>query len=64
MGSPSDEEHCKKISKSCKDFGLQCILRCTSAHKTTNDALKVLAEYEGKYFVIHIYLCGWLVYCS
>lgn len=47
MGSPSDEEHCKKIAKSCKDLGLQCILRCTSAHKTTHDTLNVLAEYEG-----------------
>lgn len=47
MGSPSDEEHCKKIATQCKALGLPCHLRCTSAHKGTEETLKILAEYEG-----------------
>ncbi|KAK7874428.1 hypothetical protein R5R35_001523 [Gryllus longicercus] len=47
MGSPSDEEHCKKIAKYCKDFGLQTKLRVTSAHKGTDETLKIAAHYEG-----------------
>uniref|UniRef100_A0A1B6EQT7 PurE domain-containing protein n=2 Tax=Cuerna arida TaxID=1464854 RepID=A0A1B6EQT7_9HEMI len=47
MGSPSDEEHCSKIAKHCRDLGLKCQLRCTSAHKGTQETLQILAQYEG-----------------
>jgi phosphoribosylaminoimidazole carboxylase/phosphoribosylaminoimidazole-succinocarboxamide synthase len=47
MGSPSDEEHCRKIKKTCEQLGLTCELRVSSAHKETQDTLKTLAEYEG-----------------
>ncbi|KAK2587545.1 hypothetical protein KPH14_003678 [Odynerus spinipes] len=47
MGSPSDEEHCKKIAKYATDLGLRVQLRVCSAHKGTQETLRVLAEYEG-----------------
>ncbi|KAG8259563.1 hypothetical protein J6590_011858 [Homalodisca vitripennis] len=47
MGSPSDEEHCSKIAKHCRELGLRCQLRCTSAHKGTQETLQILAQYEG-----------------
>jgi len=47
MGSPSDEEHCKKIAKTCRDLGVPCQMRCTSAHKGTEETLSILAQYEG-----------------
>lgn len=63
MGSPSDEDYCKKISEHCKELGLICQLRVTSAHKGTEETLQILAEYEGIYVIIHdtlslkCYLC-------
>lgn len=56
MGSPSDEEHCTKIAKFGAQLGLKCHLRCTSAHKGTEETLQILAEYEGisKYFNIKL----------
>lgn len=61
MGSPSDEEHCTKIAKFGAQLGLKCHLRCTSAHKGTEETLQILAEYEGskpfpKYLNIDIVL--------
>ncbi|XP_015601727.1 multifunctional protein ADE2 isoform X1 [Cephus cinctus] len=47
MGSPSDEEHCKKIAKHVTDLGLRVQLRVSSAHKATEETLHILAEYEG-----------------
>ncbi|XP_043479993.1 multifunctional protein ADE2-like [Leptopilina heterotoma] len=47
MGSPSDEEHCKKIAKYATEMGLQVQLRVISAHKQTAETLRILAEYEG-----------------
>ncbi|KAL1131547.1 hypothetical protein AAG570_011164, partial [Ranatra chinensis] len=47
MGSPSDEEHCKKIKSHCDSLGIECELRVTSAHKGTEETLKIAAEYEG-----------------
>lgn len=47
MGSPSDEEHCKKIVKTCRDLGVPAQMRVTSAHKGTAQTLAVLAQYEG-----------------
>ena len=47
MGSKADMEHCKKISDSCKQFGLETVIRIASAHKTAEHALTVLREYEA-----------------
>lgn len=47
MGSPSDEEHCKKIAKHATALGLRVQLRVSSAHKETEETLRILAEYEG-----------------
>jgi phosphoribosylaminoimidazole carboxylase/phosphoribosylaminoimidazole-succinocarboxamide synthase len=47
MGSPSDEEHCKKIAKTCRDLGVPCQMRVTSAHKGTEETMRILAQYEG-----------------
>ncbi|XP_077291494.1 PAICS bifunctional enzyme [Arctopsyche grandis] len=48
MGSPSDKEHCQKIAKYCRQFGLNVELRVTSAHKGTEDTLSVLRELEQR----------------
>ncbi|XP_017774824.1 PREDICTED: multifunctional protein ADE2 [Nicrophorus vespilloides] len=47
MGSPSDMEHCKKISKHCAELGLNVEIRVTSAHKGTKDTLKIIRHYES-----------------
>ena len=39
MGSPSDED--------CKDLGVPCQLRVTSAHKGTEETMQIVAQYEG-----------------
>jgi phosphoribosylaminoimidazole carboxylase / phosphoribosylaminoimidazole-succinocarboxamide synthase len=47
MGSASDKDHCEKIAKHCRALGLNVELRVTSAHKTTQDTLEIVSEYEG-----------------
>nr|CAD7456627.1 unnamed protein product [Timema tahoe] len=47
MGSPSDEEHSRKIATHLKNLGVPNELRVTSAHKGTDETLKIAAEYEG-----------------
>nr|CAD7396639.1 unnamed protein product [Timema poppensis] len=47
MGSPSDEEHSRKIQTHLKNLGVPNELRVTSAHKGTEETLKIAAEYEG-----------------
>lgn len=47
MGSPTDEEHCKKIVKVCRDLGVPAQMRVTSAHKGTEETLSILRQYEG-----------------
>jgi len=54
MGSPSDEDYCKKIAKHCKELGLICQLRVTSAHKGTEETLKILAQYEGMWLILYV----------
>ena len=46
-GSPSDADFCAKIIRALKEFGIASQQRYTSAHKSTEEALSVLAEYEG-----------------
>lgn len=47
MGSPSDEGHCTKIAQHATALGLKVQLRVCSAHKGTEETLRILAEYEG-----------------
>ncbi|CAG9109778.1 unnamed protein product [Plutella xylostella] len=46
MGSPADQEHCQKIAKSARDLGLDVDLRVTSAHKATEETLRIMQQYE------------------
>ena len=48
MGSPTDMEHSEKIRTLLKGFGIPCELRVTSAHKGTDETMRILADYEGK----------------
>ena len=47
MGSPTDMSHCEKIRNNCQQLGVPCELRVSSAHKATEETMKILAEYEG-----------------
>lgn len=47
MGSPTDMSHCEKIRTNCQQLGVPCELRVSSAHKATEETMKILAEYEG-----------------
>lgn len=48
MGSKSDMEHSKKISEFIKKFGVECILRIASAHKTPLKVLEIIKEYASE----------------
>lgn len=54
MGSLSDEGHCKEIAKHAKSLGLKVQFRVCSAHKGTQETLRILAEYEGIYEKVYI----------
>jgi len=47
MGSGSDKEHCQEIVKHCQKLGLKAHMRVSSAHKATEETLKIMHEYEG-----------------
>jgi len=47
MGAASDLPHCNKIKKELEDLKIPVYLRVTSAHKTTTDTLKTVAEFES-----------------
>lgn len=47
MGSTTDEEHCRKIAKHAAALGLRSELRVCSAHKSTEETLNIIAEYEN-----------------
>ncbi|XP_049783716.1 bifunctional phosphoribosylaminoimidazole carboxylase/phosphoribosylaminoimidazole succinocarboxamide synthetase [Schistocerca cancellata] len=47
MGSPADEKHSSVIADNLKAMGIPCEMRVTSAHKNTDEALKITAFYEG-----------------
>lgn len=46
MGSKSDLDYCKKIAEKITQFGIDCVLRVASAHKTPEKALEIIREYE------------------
>ena len=47
MGSPSDLEHGRKIQKHLEVFGVPSDIRVSSAHKGTEETMKILRWYEG-----------------
>lgn len=47
MGSKSDVEHCKMISKTLERFEVECILRVASAHKVPDKVLEIIKEHEA-----------------
>ncbi|XP_071510539.1 multifunctional protein ADE2-like [Diadema antillarum] len=47
MGSASDLPHGEKIKNECVSFGIHCDLRVTSAHKGTEETLRILKYYES-----------------
>ena len=47
MGSASDMTHCKKIKDLCFKLGADCELHVCSAHKCTNDTMKLLGKIEA-----------------
>lgn len=49
MGSPSDKDHCAKIAKHLADLGVHVQTRISSAHKGTQDTLKILRSYESEF---------------
>lgn len=54
MGSTSDEEHCRKIAKHAEALGVRAELRVCSAHKSTEETLNIIAEYENCKEKVHI----------
>ncbi|CAG5127727.1 unnamed protein product [Candidula unifasciata] len=48
MGSDTDTPHAEKIRSVLQSLGIPCELRVTSAHKQTDQTLKILASYEGE----------------
>ncbi|RLE10613.1 5-(carboxyamino)imidazole ribonucleotide mutase [Candidatus Aerophobetes bacterium] len=46
MGSRKDVEHCRRISSVLERFGVECVLRIASAHKTPLKVLDIIKEYE------------------
>jgi len=47
LGSESDKSHGDKIAKTCSSLGIPCEIRITSAHKSTEETLKIICKYEG-----------------
>jgi len=48
MGSKRDVGHCQRISSVLRKFGVECILRVASAHKTPLKVLDIIREYEAE----------------
>lgn len=47
MGSPRDEEFCRRISKVLEEFKVPYEFRVASAHKWAEGVLRVASDYEG-----------------
>lgn len=47
MGSPSDKAHCEAIDHHCRRYGLKTVLRVTSAHKGTEETVRIVRYYES-----------------
>jgi phosphoribosylcarboxyaminoimidazole (NCAIR) mutase len=49
MGSAADKATAEKIAAGLKQYGVEPILRVSSAHKSPSETLEIIAEYESKY---------------
>jgi len=47
LGSETDRPHGEKIRSASQALGIPCDVRVSSAHKGTNETLKLAAKYEG-----------------
>lgn len=47
MGSPSDKAHCECILSYCEKLDLSAEIRVTSAHKGTDETIKIVRYYES-----------------
>jgi len=56
MGSESDLPHCKKIETLLSNLGVSSELRITSAHKGTEETLRILHYYESHH-IPTIFIC-------
>lgn len=52
MGSPSDKAWATKIADVCKKFGVPTETRVSSAHKATEETLRIVAQYEGEILLV------------
>lgn len=52
MGSKADMGYSQEIADKIKGFGVECILRIASAHKTPQKVLEIIGECEGEACVI------------
>ncbi|MEM2971141.1 MAG: AIR carboxylase family protein [Candidatus Bathyarchaeia archaeon] len=57
MASGKDVDFCREIAKHLKAFGLDCVFRVASAHKTPEKVLEILREFEGE-MVVYITVAG------
>jgi len=57
MGSERDLEFCREIAKHLKTFGVEYEFRVASAHKTPENVLSVLKEFE-KEAVVYVTVAG------
>ena len=57
MGSERDLEFCREIAKYLRTFGLEYEFRVASAHKTPENVLSVLKEFE-KEAVVYVTVAG------
>jgi 5-(carboxyamino)imidazole ribonucleotide mutase len=57
MGSERDLDFCRKITKYLKTFGVDYEFRVASAHKTPENVLKIIKDYE-KEKIVYITVAG------
>ncbi len=48
MGSKSDLDHCRRIASALEGFGIEAVLRVSSAHKTPQRLLEMVKELEDE----------------
>ncbi len=51
MGSKSDLEFSSRIAKALESFGIRCVMRVASAHKTPEKVLEIVREYKEAVFI-------------
>ena len=57
MGSEKDLEFCREVAKHLKQFGVDYVFRVASAHKTPENVLAVLKEFE-KENIVYVTVAG------